>query len=139
MLTSTLSLVIASAKIAERLGTIDGATSGTLILAAVITCVIVPILFKKTFPVAITEEKTIKVAFIGKNQLSIPVAQSFKSDLYLPTLFYLKNNVDKRTIQDLETIELDAYSFENYLQLGSLILTLLFVRLMMNQLIEVLR
>lgn len=112
LLTSTLSLVIASAKIAERLGTIDGATSGTLILAAVITCVIVPILFKKTFPVAITEEKTIKVAFIGKNQLSIPVAQSFKSDLYLPTLFYLKNNVDKRTIQDLETIELDAYSFE---------------------------
>lgn len=112
LLTSTLSLVIASAKIAERLGTIDGATSGTLILAAVITCVIVPILFKKTFPVAITEEKTIKVAFIGKNQLSIPVAQSFKSDLYLPTLFYLKNNVDKRTIQDLETIELDAYSYE---------------------------
>ncbi|TDM41919.1 sodium:proton antiporter [Macrococcoides goetzii] len=112
LLTSTLSLVIASAKIAERLGTIDGATSGTLILAAVITCVIVPILFKKTFPVAITEEKTIKVAFIGKNQLSIPVAQSFKSDLYLPTLFYLKNNVDKRTIQDLETIELDEYSYE---------------------------
>ncbi|MFC6118561.1 monovalent cation:proton antiporter family protein [Macrococcoides bohemicum] len=112
LLTSTLSLVIASAKIAERLGTIDGATSGTLILAAVITCVIVPILFKKTFPVAITEEKTIKVAFIGKNQLSIPVAQSFKSDLYLPMLFYLKNNVDKRTIQDLETIELDAYSYE---------------------------
>ncbi|WP_313020133.1 monovalent cation:proton antiporter family protein [Macrococcoides bohemicum] len=112
LLTSTLSLVIASAKIAERLGTIDGATSGTLILAAVITCVIVPILFKKTFPVAITKEKTIKVAFIGKNQLSIPVAQSFKSDLYLPTLFYLKNNVDKRTIQDLETIELDAYSYE---------------------------
>lgn len=112
LLTSTLSLIIASAKIAERLGTIDGATSGTLILAAVITCVIVPILFKKTFPVAITEEKTIKVAFIGKNQLSIPVAQSFKSDLYLPTLFYLKNNVDKRTIQDLETIELDEYSYE---------------------------
>lgn len=112
LLTSTLSLVIASAKIAERLGTIDGATSGTLILAAVITCVIVPILFKKTFPVAITKEKTIKVAFIGKNQLSIPVAQSFKSDLYLPTLFYLKNNVDKRTIQDLETIELDEYSYE---------------------------
>ncbi|RAI83108.1 sodium:proton antiporter [Macrococcoides goetzii] len=112
LLTSTLSLVIASAKIAERLGTIDAATSGTLILAAVITCVIVPILFKKTFPVAITEEKMIKVAFIGKNQLSIPVAQSFKSDLYLPTLFYLKNNVDKRTIQDLETIELDEYSYE---------------------------
>lgn len=112
ILTSTLSLVIASAKIAERLGTINSTTSGTLILAAIITCVIVPILFKKTFPVANTEEKNIKVAFIGKNQLSIPVAQSFKSDLYLPTLFYLKNNVDKRTITDLDTIQLDEYSYE---------------------------
>lgn len=113
LLTSTLSLVIASAKIAERLGTIDATTSGTLILAAIITCVIVPILFKKFFPVANTEEKNIKVAFIGKNQLSIPVAQSFQSDLYLPTLFYLKNNADKRSINDLTTVELDEYTFDS--------------------------
>ena len=78
LLTATLSLVIASAKIAERLGTIDAATSGTLILAAVITCVIVPIFFKKLFPVQLSEEKVIRIAFIGNNQLSIPVAQSFK-------------------------------------------------------------
>ncbi|MCU7556440.1 monovalent cation:proton antiporter family protein [Macrococcus capreoli] len=118
LLTSTLSLVIASAKIAEQLGTIDATTSGTLILAAVITCVIVPILFKKTFPVARTEEKTIKVAFIGKNQLSTPVAQSFKSDLYLPTLFYLKNNVDKGSIKDLQTIQLDDYNYDELLDNG---------------------
>lgn len=118
LLTSTLSLVIASAKIAEQLGTINATTSGTLILSAVITCVIVPILFKKTFPVASTEEKIIKVAFIGKNQLSVPVAQSFESDLYLPTLFYLKNNVDKRSIQDIETIELDAYDYDELAQKG---------------------
>ncbi|MCE4955717.1 cation:proton antiporter [Macrococcoides caseolyticum] len=118
LLTSTLSLVIASAKIAEQLGTIDATTSGTLILSAVITCVIVPILFKKTFPVARTEEKIIKVAFIGKNQLSIPVAQSFKSALYVPTLFYLKNNVDNRTIQDLKTIELDDYQYDELKEKG---------------------
>jgi CPA2 family monovalent cation:H+ antiporter-2 len=39
LLTSTLSLVIASAKIAEQLGTISPEISGILILSAVITCV----------------------------------------------------------------------------------------------------
>lgn len=117
LLTATLSLVIASAKIAERLGTIDAATSGTLILAAVITCVIVPIFFKKLFPVAAVEEKVINIAFIGNNQLSIPVAQSFKSDLYVPTLIYRKNN-DARKISDINVIELDDYSFETLDEIG---------------------
>ncbi|UBH09308.1 monovalent cation:proton antiporter family protein [Macrococcus armenti] len=117
LLTATLSLVIASAKIAERLGTIDAGTSGTLILAAVITCVIVPIFFKKLFPVAAVEEKVINIAFIGNNQLSIPVAQSFKSDLYVPTLIYRKNN-DARKISDINVIELDDYSFEALNEIG---------------------
>ena len=47
LLTSTLSLVIASAKIAEQLGTISPEISGILILSAVITCVFVPIVFKR--------------------------------------------------------------------------------------------
>lgn len=47
LLTSTLSLVIAAAKIAEQLKTISAETSGILILSAVITCVFVPIIFKR--------------------------------------------------------------------------------------------
>ena len=112
LLTSTLSLVIASAKIAERLGTINGALSGTLILSAVITCVIVPIIFKKLFPVQKTEQKVIKIAFIGKNQLSIPLAQSFKSNLYEPTLFFREDNSDNRTLNDVTTVEIKEYTFE---------------------------
>ena len=46
LLTSTLSLVIAAAKIAEQLKTISSETSGILILSAVITCVFVPVVFK---------------------------------------------------------------------------------------------
>lgn len=46
LLTSTLSLVIAAAKIAEQLKTISAETSGILILSAVITCVFVPIVLK---------------------------------------------------------------------------------------------
>lgn len=117
LLTATLSLVIASAKIAERLGTIDAATSGTLILAAVITCVIVPIFFKKLFPVQHSEEKVIRIAFIGNNQLSIPVAQSFKSDLYIPTIIYRKNN-DARQINDIAVIEIDEYTYDELKAIG---------------------
>ena len=117
LLTATLSLVIASAKIAERLGAIDGATSGTLILAAVITCVIVPIFFKKLFPVQLSEEKVIRIAFIGNNQLSIPVAQSFKSALYIPTIIYRKNN-DARQISDIDVIEVDEYTYDELNSIG---------------------
>ena len=49
LLTSTLSLVIAAAKISERLNAISAETSGILILSAVITCVFVPIIFKNCF------------------------------------------------------------------------------------------
>jgi CPA2 family monovalent cation:H+ antiporter-2 len=42
LMTSTLSLVIASSKIAERIGIITPQMSGTLILVAVITCIITP-------------------------------------------------------------------------------------------------
>ncbi len=117
LLTSTLSLVIASAKIAERLGAIDSSTSGTLILAAVITCVIVPVFFKKLFPVQLSEEKVIRIAFIGNNQLSIPVAQSFKSALYIPTIIYRKNN-DARQISDIDVIEIDEYTYDELNSIG---------------------
>jgi len=118
LLTSTLSLVIVSAKLAEQLGTISNVLSGTLILSAIITCVIVPIFFKKLFPVQLSEDKVFKIAFIGKNQLSIPVAQSIRSELYQPTLFYRKDNSDNRTLEDIEAIELDSYDVETLENLG---------------------
>ena len=46
LLTSTLSLVIAAAKIAEELKAITSEMSGILILSAIITCVFVPVVFK---------------------------------------------------------------------------------------------
>ncbi len=118
LLTSTLSLVIVSAKLAEQLGTISNVLSGTLILSAIITCVIVPIFFKKLFPVQLSDDKVFKIAFIGKNQLSIPVAQSIRSELYQPTLFYRKDNSDNRTLEDIEAIELDSYDVETLENLG---------------------
>ncbi|MGV3243576.1 cation:proton antiporter domain-containing protein [Staphylococcus sp. 11262D007BW] len=110
LLTSTLSLVIAAAKIAERLNTISEETSGILILSAVITCVFVPIVFKKLIPVPDEMQRSVKVAMIGKNQLSIPIAQDISSPLYKVTLYYREDLSDRRELSD----EITMVEFPDY-------------------------
>ncbi|MGX0562225.1 Kef-type K+ transport system membrane component KefB/Trk K+ transport system NAD-binding subunit [Staphylococcus schleiferi] len=110
LLTSTLSLVIAAAKIAEKLGMISKETSGVLVLSAVITCVFVPIVFKKLIPIPDEMQRSIKVAMIGKNQLSIPIAQGLRSQLYQISLYYRKDLTDHRTLSDdITMIEMADY------------------------------
>ncbi|WP_335869939.1 monovalent cation:proton antiporter family protein [Bacillus sp. 2205SS5-2] len=100
LLTSTLSLVIAAAKIAERIDMITPEMSGTLILVAVITCVVTPIFFKKLFPKESVQEKQLRVAFIGANQLTMPVSRELKSSLYDPVLYHRKLNKVDGNISD---------------------------------------
>jgi len=110
LLTSTLSLVIASAKIAEQLGTISPEISGILILSAVITCVFVPIIFKKMFPMPDEATRQIEVSLIGKNQLTIPIAQNLSSQLYQVSLYYRNDLSDKRKLSDaISMIEIADY------------------------------
>ncbi|MDO5376667.1 MAG: monovalent cation:proton antiporter family protein [Staphylococcus rostri] len=119
LLTSTLSLVIAAAKIAESLGTISEEISGIMILSAVITCVFVPIVFKKLIPIPDEMQRTIKVAMIGKNQLSIPIAQNLSSQLYEVTLYYRKDLTDHRTLSnDITMVEFADYESEMLERLG---------------------
>ena len=119
LLTSTLSLVIASAKIAEQLGTISPEISGILILSAVITCVFVPIVFKKMFPMPDEATRQIEVSLIGKNQLTIPIAQNLSSQLYQVSLYYRNDLSDKRKLSDaISMIEISDYEEELLERLG---------------------
>lgn len=119
LLTSTLSLVIASAKISERLNAISAETSGILILSAVITCVFVPIIFKKLFPVPDEFNRKIEVSLIGKNQLTIPIAQNLTSQLYDVTLYYRKDLSDRRQLSDdITMIEIADYEQDVLERLG---------------------
>ncbi|MCP3742210.1 monovalent cation:proton antiporter family protein [Rossellomorea sp. BNER] len=114
LLTSTLSLVIAAAKIAEQMDVITPQMSGTLILVAVITCIITPIVFKKLFPREVAEEKQIQVAFIGANQLTMPVSRELKSSLYVPTIYHTRQDKTDRNISDslFSIKEIDNYEME---------------------------
>ncbi|HHM2817804.1 TPA: cation:proton antiporter [Staphylococcus aureus] len=119
LLTSTLSLVIAAAKISERLNAISAETSGILILSAVITCVFVPIIFKKLFPVPDEFNRKIEVSLIGKNQLTIPIAQNLTSQLYDVTLYYCKDLSDRRQLSDdITMIEIADYEQDVLERLG---------------------
>ncbi|VED28817.1 monovalent cation:proton antiporter family protein [Staphylococcus warneri] len=119
LLTSTLSLVIAAAKIAEQLKTISPETSGLLILSAVITCVFVPVIFKKLFPVPNEINRRIEVSLIGKNQLTIPIAQNLTSQLYDISLYYRKDLSDSRKLSDeITMIEIADYEQEILERLG---------------------
>ncbi|MCC3691363.1 monovalent cation:proton antiporter family protein [Staphylococcus capitis] len=119
LLTSTLSLVIAAAKIAEQLKTISAETSGILILSAVITCVFMPIVFKKLFPIPNEVNRRIEVSLIGKNQLTIPIAQNLTSQLYNISLYYRKDLSDSRKLSDeITMVEIADYEESLLARLG---------------------
>lgn len=114
LLTSTLSLVIAAATIGERMEMITPEMSGTLILVAVISSVLTPILFKKLFPQEKAEEKKVKVVFIGANQMTLPVSRALQSSLYEPVLFHTKQEKADNRIADsvFKIIEMENYEID---------------------------
>ena len=106
LLTSTLSLVIAAATVGERMEIITSEVSGALILVAVITSIVTPIFFKKLFPKHETVHTKIKVAFIGANQLSLPVTRELNPDLYETTIFHTQQDkIDKQIAESLFEIK----------------------------------
>jgi monovalent cation:H+ antiporter-2, CPA2 family len=114
LLTSTLSLVIASATIGERMGIITAEMSGTLILVAVITSIFTPMVFKKLFPREIEAERKIKIAFIGANQMTLPVSRELKSGLYEPILYHTKMEKSEKQIANslFEIVQIEDYTLE---------------------------
>lgn len=111
LLTSTLSLVIAAATIGERMEIITPEMSGTLILVAIITSVITPIVFKKLFPIEVGQQKKIKVAFVGANQITMPVSLELKSSLYDTDMYHMKQ--EKAEIQIADSV-FEINEIENY-------------------------
>ncbi|MGP1906660.1 monovalent cation:proton antiporter family protein [Metabacillus sp. JX24] len=120
LLTSTLSLVIAAATIGERVNVIDSQMSGALILTAVLTSIFTPIGFKKLFPEKLGSKKRLKVAFIGANQMTLPVTRELNPNLYETIIYH--THVDKNEQQIAESLfqieEVEDYSIETLQEKG---------------------
>lgn len=114
LLTSTLSLVIAAAAIGERMEVIKPEMSGTLILVAVITSIFTPIAFKKLFPLEVAADPKVRIAFLGANQVTLPVSRELKSGLYEPILYHTKMEKSDKMISNslFDIVEIVDYSLE---------------------------
>ncbi|MDP5276225.1 cation:proton antiporter family protein [Chengkuizengella axinellae] len=90
LLSSTLSLVIAAAALALQIGAIDETMHGALILVAVISCLIAPILFNQIFPQVTKKPKSISI--IGANHVTLPISQDLIKEGYEVKLFSAESN-----------------------------------------------
>jgi monovalent cation:H+ antiporter-2, CPA2 family len=114
LLVSTLSLVIAAATIAERMNMINEEMKGALILVAVLTSIVSPILFKKLFPKLSEDDHKVKVHFIGANQFTLPVTRELDRNLYEVTLFHTKQEKIESPIAQsvFPIVEVNDYGLE---------------------------
>lgn len=85
LLSSTLSLVVATATVALEAGIITDSMHGALILVAVLSCLIAPILFNRVFPEV--ERKKKMIAVVGANHITLPVTQDLHREGYEVRLF----------------------------------------------------
>ncbi|MBY0062859.1 MULTISPECIES: monovalent cation:proton antiporter family protein [Priestia] len=122
LLTSTLSLVIAAATVGENIGVIDSQMSGALILVAIITCIITPIIFRKLFPKPEISDKKLKVNMLGANQFTLPVIREMDLDLYDVTIYHpTQDKIENRTSDSIfNIVDIDGYSKETLKRMGIL-------------------
>lgn len=85
LISSTLSLVIAAATVALELNIIEKSMHGALILVAIMTCFISPILFNRIMPKP--EKRQLRIAIIGANHVTLPVSQDLIEEGYLVDIY----------------------------------------------------
>jgi monovalent cation:H+ antiporter-2, CPA2 family len=111
LITSTLSLVIAAATIARDLRLIDESLKNALILVAVITSFISPILYNRIYP-----EQEVrggrKISIVGANPLTLPVAFHLLHEGYDVTVFTDKEPDGKRMYEGISYIRLPSYDLD---------------------------
>lgn len=80
LMSSTLSLVIAASTIALEMGIIDEHLHGALILVAILTCLLFPVLFNKVYPNE--ADKRTRVSIVGINHVTMPVTRDLIKEGY---------------------------------------------------------
>ncbi|TXK89441.1 sodium:proton antiporter, partial [Parageobacillus sp. SY1] len=114
LLVSTLSLVIAAATIAERINVIDENMKGALILVAVISSIVSPIVFKKLYAKPDDNEEKINISFVGTNQFTLSVAKVLNKQRYDVTLYHIRQEKIELPVSDhvFPIVDIEDYSLE---------------------------
>ena len=110
LITSTLSLVVAAAKVGEQIHIITSQMSSALILLAIVTCLITPALFKRIFPFHKVTISKKRVVFLGANALTIPLA----SELDLSRFDVIVYHKNKEEINDNSHVNFELRYITEY-------------------------
>lgn len=111
LLSSTLSFVIVAAEVAANLGLITEQIQGSLILVAVITCILSPILFNRFYPKE--EEQKSVIGIVGANFITLPVSRELSHESYEVHLFTTTppKDIDEESrfpIIEMENLEIET-------------------------------
>lgn len=79
---TTITLVLPSLQVARNLGTITATQSDAFILAAVIVCIVAPIVFNSGYHLDREDLIRQRVVFLGTNVLTVPVAQQLQRNWF---------------------------------------------------------
>ncbi|WEG11019.1 cation:proton antiporter [Pullulanibacillus sp. KACC 23026] len=90
LITSTLSLVVAAAKVGEQIKIITSQTASALILLAIVTCILTPALYKRIFPFHQVSSAKRRLVLIGANSLTLPLANEMDSNRYEVSVYHKK-------------------------------------------------
>lgn len=82
LVVTTITLVLPSLQVAQNLHAITSTQSDAFTLAAVIVCVIAPIVFNSTYKLEKADLIKQRVVFLGTNTLTVPIAQQLSKNWY---------------------------------------------------------
>ncbi|WP_302150721.1 monovalent cation:proton antiporter family protein [Limosilactobacillus vaginalis] len=105
---TTITLVLPSLQVAKNLHAITSTQSDAFVLAAVIVCVLAPIVFNSTYKLNKEDLVKERVVIVGANTLTVPVAQQLSHNWYVVRM--LTDNQDNyktfnSEVNDLKYIE----------------------------------
>jgi Kef-type K+ transport system membrane component KefB/Trk K+ transport system NAD-binding subunit len=105
LLSSRLSLIIAAAAIALDLGVINLATNSAIVLVAIVTCTLSPLLFNRLLPPKAAPARQ-GVILVGLGELSVLLAERLRREGELVTLIGLdRERVQEMNRRDLPVIK----------------------------------
>ncbi|WP_056984010.1 cation:proton antiporter family protein [Lentilactobacillus farraginis] len=105
MSATTITVVLAVLQVASHLHRLTSQQSGAFLLAAILTCVIGPLIFNKLYSAETEDLKKKTVHFIGTNLTTVPVAQQLAKGWYDVTM-YTNNQHNYRAFNSEVSIDL---------------------------------
>lgn len=109
LLSSTMSLVVAAATVALEIGIISDTMHGALIMTAVLSCILSPVLFNRVFPFRPPSKPV--VAIVGANHITLPVSHELSQEGYRVKLFSTDSHskeMDKGNGERIPVINVDV-------------------------------